>query len=135
MNARQPMTGAPSKPSQRGTFLSALIILNGAAITLASFVLVLAPGLRQSLGDLPGWFSPFVLALLLARLAALAGIWRFRRWGVYAFWLLECVEVGTGLFVFTGVRTLPQRALALPAALVLLAIWILALRPRWQAFR
>ena len=50
--------------------------------------------------------------------------------------LLEWVEVAMGLFVFTGVLTLPIRALmVVPMFLVVLAIWYLALRPRWQAFK
>ncbi len=84
---------------------------------------------------MPGWFDPDVVMLLLARLIALALIWNLRRWGVILFLAAECMEVGMGLFVFTAVLTFPLRAIvALPTFFVLLAIWFVALRSKWQAF-
>ncbi len=119
--------------TQRGKFLSALILLNGSAITLATMALVISADMRRALGYLPDWFSPFLVIFLLARLAALFAIWGLKRWGVLAFLLLECSEVAMGLFVFSGVLTFPLRALlAVPSFLALAAVWFLALRPRWQ---
>ncbi len=116
-------------------FLSVLIIANAAAISLATVGLLISRDLRGALGPLPGWFDPYVVALLLARLIALGSVWNLRRWGVVLFLAAECVEVGMGLFAFTAVLTFPLRALvALPALFVLLAIWFLALRSKWQAF-
>ncbi len=116
-------------------FLSSLIVINALAISVATVFLVLDQGFRNSLGYFPGWISPFLIVFLLARLVALYTIWKFKRWGLYAFLLLECLEVGMGLFVFTSILTLPQRAfLAVPSFLLLLVIWLLALRPKWRQF-
>ncbi len=120
--------------TDRGLFLSILIIIFGLAVSAASILLIADTDIRQYLGTLPGWFSLFVAGLLVARLAALYGIWNFKRIGVYALLVLECIEVGMGVFVFTGVLTLAQRALASPAILILAGIWFLALRPKWKMF-
>ncbi len=118
---------------QRGAFLSILVVVTAAAITLATVALVADPDIQKILGTLPDWFSPFVIALGLARLFALWGIWNLRRWGVYGFFLLECVELSMGLFVLTSVFPSPVRALVgVPSFLILLGIYILALRPKWQ---
>lgn len=122
--------------AQRGTFLSILLGVTAIAISLATMALVVDRDIQSNLGVLPDWFSPFVVVLALARLFALWGIWNLKRWGVYTFFLLECVEVGTGLFVFTSVWTFPVRALgAVPSFLVLLAIYLLALKPKWQLLK
>ncbi len=122
--------------AQRGKFLSVLIVLNASAITFASLALIFSPDLVRVLGPFPDWFNPFVGVLLLGRLIALAAIWSFRRWGVYLFFLLECLEASMGLFVFTSVLAFPVRfIIAVPSLLVLLAIWYLALRTQWPAFR
>src|SRR5262245_22087632 len=90
------------KQVPRGRFLSALILLMAFAITLASLGFIFGQGLieRAGLGTFPEWFTPFVVVFLLARLITLFAIWNFRRWGVYTFALLECLEVVMGLFVF-----------------------------------
>ncbi len=122
--------------TQRGTFLSILLGVNAAAITLASFALIADRDIQNIVGVIPDWFSPYVAGLLLARLFALWGIWNWRRWAVYLFFLLECVEVGMGLFVFTSFWIFPLRALVgVPSFLVLLAIYFLALKPKWQLFK
>ncbi len=121
---------------QKGLFLSSLIIIFGLAISLASIFLILNQDFLNSLGNLPGWFRPYVLLLLIGRLIALYAVWKLRRWGIYVLLLCECVEVSMGLFVFTGVLTLPLRALvAVPSFLVLLVIWYLALKPKWHLFK
>jgi hypothetical protein len=121
---------------KRGTFLSALIVLFAFAITLATLVLMTSPFVRDSLGSFPSWFNLYITALLVARLIALYGIWTFRRWGVYALLVLECVEVAVGNLVFTSVLTLPIRAaVGVPLLLVLVGIWYLALRPLWADFK
>lgn len=72
---------------------------------------------------------------LFTRLSALIAIWNMRRWGVYALFVLECLEVAMGLFVFDSVFTFPIRALAaIPSFLVIIGIWYLALRKQWHAF-
>lgn len=97
--------------------------------------LVFDRDIERALGYFPDWFNLFLVAFLLARLTALSLIWNLRRWGVYLFFLLECMEVAMGLFVFTSVLTFPLRViLAVPSFLILLAIWFLALKPKWQAF-
>ncbi len=116
-------------------FLSSLIVINGFAISVATAFLVLDQDFRRSLGYVPSWFGPFLIVFLLARLIALYAIWNLRRWGLYAFLCLECLEVSMGLFVFTGVLTFPARALAVPSFLLFLGIWYLAVRPKWQLFR
>ena len=128
-----------AKPAQargsRGSFLSVLIVAFASAISLATAGLLFSRDLRGALGYLPGWFDPFLVVFLLARLITLGLIWNLRRWGVVLFLLLECLEVAMGLFVFTSVLTFPLRALiALPSFAVLLVIWFLALRPKWRAF-
>ena len=121
--------------TQRGTILSILLVVNATAIVLATIVLVVDRDIQSSLGIQQDWFSTFVVVLTLARLIALWAIWNLKRWGVYTYFLLECVEVGTGLFVFTSVLTFPARALiAVPSLLILFAIYILALKPKWQLF-
>ncbi len=87
--------------TQRGAFLSILLGVNAAAITLASIALIAVQDIQNIVGVIPDWFNPYVVSLLLARLFALSGIWNWRRWAVYLFILLECVELGMGLFVFT----------------------------------
>ncbi len=120
---------------QRGKLLSGLILLNASAILVATLGLIFVPGIERALGSLPDWFNPFAAVLLAARLIALAAVWKMRRWGVYAFFLLECVEVAMGLFIFTLVLTFPLRlTIALPSFLILLAIWFLALRRKWPQF-
>ena len=122
--------------AQKGVFLSSLIVIFGLAISFATVFLILDQDFRNSLGYLPGWFSIFLIVFLLARWIALYAIWDLRRWGVYVLLLLECLEPTMGLFVFTGVLTLPLRAfVAVPSFLVVLAIWFLALRPKWQLFK
>lgn len=122
--------------AQRGTFLSILLGVTAIAISLATMALVVDRDIQSNLGVLPDWFSPFVVVLALARLFALWGIWNLKRWGVYTFFLFECVEVSMGLFVFTSVLTFPVRALvAVPSFLVLLAIYLLALKPKWQLLK
>ncbi len=123
-----------STRAERGTFLSVLVGVNAIAITLASIALVVDRDISSIIGGVPDWFNPYVFVLLLARLAALEQIWELKRWGVYAFLLLECVEVSMGLFVFTSFLTFPLRILiGLPAFLTLIAIYFLALKPKWQA--
>jgi hypothetical protein len=127
------------KPAQahgpRGKFLSVLIVANASALLLATAGLLFSRDLRGVLGFLPGWFDPFLVVLLLARLIALGLIWNLRRSGVVLYLLLECLEVAMGLFVFTSVFTFPFRSiLALPSFFVLLIIWFLALRSKWQEF-
>ncbi len=121
----------------RGKFLSGLIVLNAIAITLASLGLVFGRDfIEKLLGAFPDWFTAFVVVFTLARLIALAAIWNLRRWGVYLFFLLECMEPVMGLFVFTSILTFPLRFfLAAPTLLIFLAIWYLALRPKWSAFK
>ncbi len=119
--------------TQRGTFLSVLLAGNAIAISVATIALVVDRDIVSSLFALPDWFSPFVVVFTVARLFALREIWNLRRWGVYAYFLLECVEVSMGLFVFTSVLTFPMRALiAIPSFLTLLAIYFFALKPKWQ---
>ena len=113
-------------------FLPILIVINGFAISVATIFLILDNAFRNSLGHFPAWFSLFLVVFLAARLIALYEIWNLRRWGVYAYLLLECLEVGMGLFVFTDVLTLPLRAMAVPSFLLFLGIWFLALRPKWS---
>lgn len=121
---------------QRGLFLTAVIALSALAITAASLGLILSPELRVRLGFLPSWFNPYVALLLIGRLAALSGIWNWRRWGAYLFLLLEGVEVAMGLFVFTWFLTFALRlAVGLPSFAIVLAIWYLAIRRKWKAFR
>ncbi len=121
--------------TQRGAFLSILLGVNAAAITLESIALIAVQDIQNIVGVIPDWFNPYVVGLLLARLFALWGIWNWRRWAVYLFFLLECVELGMGLFVFTAFLT-PLRALAgVTAFLILLAIYFLALKPKWQLFK
>lgn len=122
--------------NQRGTFLSLLIAVNAIAIALVTIAFVVDRDIQSSLGIQQDWFSAFVVVLTLARLIALWGIWNLNRWGVYTYFLLECVEVGMGLFVFTSVFTFPVRALgAIPSVLVLFAIYFLALKPKWHLFK
>ncbi len=121
---------------ERGIFLSALIVIYGLAITFASVLLIFGQGVRDLLGLLPEWFGPYVAALLIGRLVALVAIWYFRRWGVFVLLLLECIEVGFGLFIFTGYFSFALRvAVALPALIILVLIWFLALRSKWPQFR
>lgn len=128
-------TEKPQAEAQRGRFLSILTVLNAVAITLATIVIVFSRDLRRALGYLPDWFIPFLVAFLLARLAALGAMWKMKRWGAYAFLALECAEVAMGLFVFTAVLTYSVRALmAVPSFLILLGIWLLALTPKWRWF-
>lgn len=120
---------------QRGKFLSGLILIFALAISVATLGLIFVPAVVRALGSLPDWFNPFLVVFLVARLIALAAVWKMRRWGVYALFLLECVEVAMGLFVFTLVLTFPLRlAGAVPSFLILLAIWFLALRRKWPEF-
>ncbi len=122
-----------SMQAQRGTFLSVLVGVNAIAIMLASIALVVDRDITSIIGVVPDWFNAYVVILLLARLAALWQIWELKRWGVYAYFLLECVEVSMGLFVFTSFLTFPLRILmGLPLFLVLIAIYFLALKPKWQ---
>ncbi len=121
--------------AQRGKFLTGWIVFFGSAVFLASFLLVFDPGLKTSLGDLPGWFNSFVIGLLIGRLIALAAIWNFRRWGVYLLFALECLELAMGLFVFSGALNSSRLLLGVPSFVILIAIWILALRPKWPEFR
>ena len=119
---------------QRGRFLSGLIIVNGLAISFATFALIFSRDTQRALGSFPSWFNPFLVVFLIARLITLAVIWNMKRWGVYGFFLLECIEVAMGLFVFTSVLTFPLRfLLAVPSFLILLGIWYLALRAKWRA--
>ncbi len=120
---------------RRGTYLTYLILIFAAAISFATLLLILSPSLERSLGYLPVWFDPFLMIFLLLRLIALFAIWNWRRWGVYAFFLLECLEVALGLFVFTGVFTFTVRFIvAVPSFLILLAIWYFALKAKWKQF-
>jgi len=118
---------------QRGRFLSGLIIVNGLAISFATFALIFSRDTQRALGSFPSWFNPFLVVFLIARLITLAVIWNMKRWGVYGFILFECIEVTMGLFVFTSVFTFPLRfLLAVPSFLILLGIWYLALRVKWR---
>ncbi len=122
--------------TQRGVLLSIWILVNALAILCVSLFLILVPGVRSLVGNLPGWFPFYVALLALGRFLALIGIWNFKRWGVYIFLLLGLVEVIVGIFVFTLVQTLGLRlGIALPAYLILLVIWILVSKPKWQLFR
>ncbi len=123
-----------STRAERGTFLSVLLGVNAIAITLASIALAVDRDISSIIGVVPDWFSAYVFVLLLARLAALEQIWGLKRVGVYAYFLLECVEVSMGLFVFTSFLAFPLRILiGLPAFLILLAIYFLALKPKWPS--
>ena len=120
--------------AKRGRSLSGLILLNGLAISFATLALVFSQDIERALGYFPSWFNPFLIVFLIARLIALSAIWNMKRWGVYGFFLLECIEVAMGLFVFTSVLTFPLRFLvAVPSFLILLGIWYLALRAKWRA--
>lgn len=124
--------------AQRGGFLSGLILINGLAISFATLVLMFSGDIKNALGTFPSWFNPFLVVFLIARLIALSAIWNMKRWGVYSFFLLECLEVAMGLFVFTSVLTFltfPLRFLVVVLSfLILLGIWYLALRAKWRAF-
>lgn len=124
--------------AQRGGFLSGLIWINGLAISFATLVLMFSRDIKNALGSFPSWFNPFLAVFLIARLIALSAIWNMKRWGVYCFFLLECLEVVMGLFVFTSVLTFltfPLRFLVVVLSfLILLGIWYLALRAKWRAF-
>ncbi len=123
-----------TKRLARGPFLTALLLVMGAAMTLASLALIFIPALPRAFGSMPDWFNAFVAGLLLARLVALAAIWYFKRWGAYLLALLESLEMSMGLFVFTSVLTFPLRLIGLVAFVLVIAVWVLALRPKWQAF-
>jgi hypothetical protein len=110
-------------------------VLFAFAISLATLVLMTSQFLKSRLGPFPSWFNALLVVFLVARLVALSGIWAFRRWGVYAFLLLECTEVAMGLFVFNSVLALPIRAaVAVPSFLALLVVWYVALRLKWPSF-
>ncbi len=124
-----------NKQSQKGLFLSGLIIIFGVAVTLASILLIFDNNLRATLGHFPGWFSTYVALLLLGRLISLSAIWNEKRWGVYALFLFECVEVGVGNIFFTGVLSITLRLIiGIPALIVVFAVWYLALRRKWYLF-
>jgi hypothetical protein len=121
--------------TSRGMFLSGLILFFASAISLATLALIASPGIDRAFGHFPDWFNAFLVIFLLARLLALSAIWRLKRWGVYAFLGLECLEVAMGLFVFASAFAFGLRLVtAVPTVLILFAIWYLALRPRWAAF-
>ena len=120
---------------QRGNFLSILLGVTAAAVTLASIALIFDRDIQNDLGVLPGWFGAFVVFLLFARLIALWGIWNLRRWGVYSFVLLECLELSMGLFVFTALLTPLRTLVGVLTLVVLLAIYFLALKPKWQLLK
>ncbi len=123
------------KQPYRGMFLSTLTVIFAVAITFASVFLIFDQGFRHALGSLPGWFNLYVAGLLLARLFALYAIWVLKRWGVYALFALECVEIAGGLFVFTGVFSPTLRlSIGVPLFVVVLLIWYMALRTKWQQF-
>ena len=120
--------------TSRGIFLSALVLFFASAISLATLALIANRGIERALGHFSGWFNAFLVIFLLARLLALSAIWRLKQWGVYVFLGLECLEVAMGLFVFTSVFAFGLRLVtAVPTLLIVLAIWYLALRPRWAA--
>ncbi len=128
-------TAGKDKQPNRGMFLSSLTVIFAVAITFASVILIFDQGFPRALGSLPGWFNLYVAGLLLARLIALYAIWVLKRWGVFALFALECVEFAGGLFVFTGVLSPSLRlSIGVPLFLVVLLIWYLALRPKWQQF-
>ncbi len=114
--------------------MSGLIMVFGLAVTFATVFLILDPGVLKSFGTVPGWFNAFLIVLLVGRWIALYAMWSFKRWGVFLLLLLECAELSYGLFIFTGVLTLPVRLLALLLFLVILAVWFLAIRPKWRLF-
>jgi len=119
----------------RGRFLSSLIVGMAFAISIATFVLLFDENVRTLLGTIPNWFNGFLVVFLLARLSALMAIWKFQRWGLVAFFVLECGEVALGLFVFTTVLPPAVRIIGpLSGFAVLLVIWFLALRTRWRMF-
>ncbi len=122
--------------TQRGLLLSSLIVFFGAAISLATILLIFDQNIRDSIGGFPSWFTLYLVVTLLMRLIALYAIWNLRRLGVYGFLLLECLEVSMGIFIFTGV--LPRynhAASALPLLLIISVVWYLALKPQWYRFK
>ncbi len=123
------------KSAKRGTPLTLLILIMGSAFIIGSLVVFYLSRLESLRTVLPSWAGLYALILLVGRLVALAAIWNMKRWGVYTLLFFGCIEVSLGLFVFTSLLTFPLRALiAIPSLLVLIGIWYLVLRERWQAF-
>jgi hypothetical protein len=130
-----------SAPYRRGAFLSTLIIGYAAAfvaLTALQLVarIVASAQLRQFLGSLPGWYFPFVIGLDVARLVALVGLWKLRKWAVYPLFLLMASEVFVGVFVLQATWTFPIRLLVASAGLVVVAgAFASAISRRWTYFR
>jgi hypothetical protein len=138
-------TMGPTTSPNRGALLSALIVGYAAAFLPASALLIVVaqiganPQLQRLLGPLPGWFSPFVIGLAVARLLALAGLWDLRKWALYPLFLAMAVEAFVGVFVLQSslaALAFPVRLLVVSGLLVVVAgAFAYAIRRKWAYFR
>lgn len=120
---------------KRGLFLTVLLVLQ--AIGLAFGVLgLLGVGAMVATTGLPAWYLPLTVVSLVLSAATLYGIWKWKKWGVYALVASYVLSLGT-TFMSSQSAQAPAGAMygGVAVTLVIAGLWYWAIYKKWKNFK
>ena len=117
---------------KRGAFLTTILLLQviGSAFTLINFLLAQSPFLDRI--QYPGWYKVWWVVDPFVRIVTVFGIWRWKRLAVYAVFLIMAVSYGL-YYLFNYTYDIFPFSLIIP--LILIVLWIWAIKRKWHLFR
>ena len=125
-----PLGAQPVRPESRGGCLTAFLLFGLIANSLTSLIYVRSLMQGAMFGQpLPPHWALVVLSIGAAiNVASCVGVWKWQRWGVYAFFGMAVVALGVNLAIGVPFVSL---AMGLLGAVVL----ALLIRPIWRYMR
>lgn len=144
LNIDQRMAKIASKKKDRGKFLTVLFFSNGFFLVLSIPSYFAGQTILRSMGVTftpPLWIVGYSVITLILDVAALYGIWKWKKWGVVLWFVLM------GLSILTSPHLVTQALSSLPNNLrqdtslndyirpiVGLALWLWAIYRKWKYF-
>lgn len=122
--------------NDRGAFLTATLSFIGVCLAMASYGIYTQfrdpSGLAYIQPLLPAWFPHLEILGVIIATIALAGMWSWKRWGVYLFFVL-----GAFVILFPFFKKVSLRPPIFPALVLIagLGILFLAIYRKWELFK
>ena len=123
--SRSSKSKSTSKKKERGTWLSAWLILIALHSILYAFLILYLRG--QSNEDSPVWMAIVVFVLSIVDVVAVIAIWNWKKWGLQLYAVTTVVAIAVGLML-TGTQLIVFHAI-LP-----LAILGYLIKDKWAQF-
>ncbi|MEK7533714.1 MAG: hypothetical protein AAB600_00090 [Patescibacteria group bacterium] len=120
------------KSKDRGKFLSLLLALSFFGI-LASAPQAVDPDVMSRFhGMLPVWYRLWVTIYLVSQIVVLIGIWKRKRFAVYAFFLLSGIQV---VLISTALKPIyDSHIIAIAVFAMWQGLWVWAIKRKWHIF-